>query len=89
MDMPIIFRFLSPLLFAAILCLARIWRGSTAPDRAAAFNTLGLVLIGFCGVLSIFLKKGFLMDIMIAWAIQWFIVNIALAKFLEGKYLDR
>ncbi|MCS7227739.1 MAG: monovalent cation/H+ antiporter complex subunit F [Endomicrobia bacterium] len=41
-----------------------------------------------CGILAIFTKANFFIDIAIAWALQSFIGNLALAKYLEGKKFD-
>lgn len=87
-DMPVILRFLNPLLLAAFLCLIRAALGPTPADRAVAIDILGILIIGFCGILAIFTKRSFFIDIAIAWALQSFIATLALAKYLEGKTFD-
>jgi multicomponent Na+:H+ antiporter subunit F len=76
------------LLFCAILCLHRVLRGPTAPDRIVAIDILGILIVGFCVILSIPTGRDWYIDIGIAWALQSFIGTIALAKYLEGRDFD-
>ncbi len=76
------------LLVSAALCLYRILRGPTAPDRAVAIDMLGILIVGFCAILSIATGRDWYIDIGIAWALQSFIGIMALAKYLEGKDFD-
>ena len=76
------------LLFSAVLCLYRVLRGPTAPDRAVAIDMLGILIVGFCAILSIPTGREWYIDIGIAWALQSFIGIMALAKNLEGKDFD-
>ena len=88
-EMPLIYQILiGILLICCFLCLYRIGRGPTAPDRTVAIDILGIVIVGFCAILSILTKKDFYMNIAIAWALLSFIGTIALAKYLEGKGFD-
>ena len=41
------------LFLSATLCLWRVLRGPTAPDRAVAIDMLGILIVGFCAILSI------------------------------------
>ena len=76
------------LLISAVLCLYRILRGPTAPDRAVAVDMLGILIVGFCAVLSVSTGRDWYIDIAIAWTLQSFIGIMALSKYLEGKDLD-
>jgi len=76
------------LLVASFLCLYRIGRGPTAPDRTVAIDILGTLVVGFCCVMALWTGQGFYMNIAIAWALLSFIGTIALAKYLEGRYYD-
>ena len=76
------------LLLAAILCLYRINRGPTAADRIVAVDILGILIIGFCAIMTISTGRSWYMDIGIAWALQSFISTLALGKFLEGRDFD-
>ena len=76
------------LLFSGFLCLYRIGRGPTAPDRTVVIDILGTLMVGFCAVLTWITGKDFYMNIAIAWALLSFIGTIALAKYLEGRDFD-
>lgn len=76
------------LLVAACLCLYRISRGPTAADRIVAVDILGILIVGFCAIVSISTGRSWYIDIGIAWALQSFIGTLALAKCLEGKGLE-
>jgi len=70
------------------LCLYRIAAGPSAPDRTVAIDILGIVIVGFCGLLSLRTGQDFYLNIALAWALLSFIGTIALAKFLEGRSFD-
>ena len=76
------------LVLSAALCLWRILRGPTAPDRAVAIDMLGILIVGFCAILSLPTGRDWYIDIGIAWALQSFIGIMALSKYLEGKDFD-
>ena len=76
------------LFISAALCLFRVLRGPTAPDRAVAIDMLGILIVGFCAILSLPTGRDWYIDIGIAWALQSFIGVMALAKYLEGKDFD-
>ncbi|MFH1836884.1 MAG: cation:proton antiporter [Candidatus Omnitrophota bacterium] len=76
------------LLLACTLCLYRIFRGPTAADRIVALDIFGIMIVGFCAVLTIATGRGWYIDIGIAWALQSFIATLALSKYLEGKDFD-
>jgi len=63
-------------------------RGPTAPDRTVAIDILGILIIGFSGLLGVVTGKDFYLNIALAWALLSFIGTIALAKFLEGRSFD-
>jgi multicomponent Na+:H+ antiporter subunit F len=76
------------LVVAAFLCLYRIGRGPSAPDRTVAIDILGTLVVGFASVMALWTRQEFYMNIAIAWALLSFIGTIALAKYLEGRYYD-
>ena len=77
-----------PLIICCFLCLFRIYRGPTTVDRIVALDILGIFIIGFCVIATAYLKRRFLMDIALSWAILGFIGTLALAKYLEGRNFD-
>jgi multicomponent Na+:H+ antiporter subunit F len=76
------------LLACCFLCLYRIGRGPSAPDRTVAIDILGVLIVGFCGLLALVTGQAFYLDVALAWALLSFIGTIALAKFLEGRHFD-
>jgi multicomponent Na+:H+ antiporter subunit F len=76
------------LILCFLLCLIRLMRGPTPADRAVAIDTLGILIVGFCALLSIPTGRDWYLDIAIAWALQSFIGALALAKYLEGRGFD-
>ncbi len=80
--------FFGALLACCSLCIYRISSGPTAPDRTVAIDIMGIVMVGFCAILSIVTGKDFYINIAIAWALLSFIGTLALAKFLEGRGFD-
>ena len=73
---------------SSVLCLYRVLRGPTAPDRIVAIDILGIMVVGFCAILTLPTGRDWYIDIGIAWALQSFIGTIALAKYLEGRDFD-
>jgi multicomponent Na+:H+ antiporter subunit F len=76
------------LLACCFMCLYRIGRGPSAPDRTVAIDILGIVIVGFCGLMGLVTGKDFYLNVGLAWALLSFIGTIALAKFLEGRSFD-
>ena len=78
--------FTSVLLVCCALCLYRIGRGPTAPDRTVGIDILGTVVVGFCALLAVETGKDYLMNIALVWAMVSFIGTLALARHLEGQH---
>ena len=85
---PFLARIFLWLIMSAGLCLWRVLRGPTAPDRAVAIDMLGILIVGLCAILSIPTGRDWYIDIGIAWALQSFIGIMALSKSMEGKDFD-
>ncbi|MFH1208380.1 MAG: cation:proton antiporter [Candidatus Omnitrophota bacterium] len=85
---PLLARCFFILMLCFLLCLLRIVRGPTSADRAIAVDTLGILIVGFCAILSVSTGRDWYLDIAIAWALQSFIAALALAKYLEGRGFD-
>ena len=80
--------FYTGLFICCFLCLYRIGRGPSAPDRTVAIDILGTVVVGFCALMALATGRDFYLNIALAWALLSFIGTIALAKFLEGRGFD-
>jgi len=78
----------SVLLVSSLLCLFRIARGPSAPDRAIAIDILGTLIVGFSCILAVWTGLEYYMNIAIAWALISFVGTLALAKYLEGRTYD-
>ncbi len=79
---------LAVLLLSSFLCLHRIGRGPTAPDRTVAIDILGTLVVGFCCIMALWTGQEYYMNIAIAWALISFVGTLALAKRLEGRTYD-
>lgn len=78
--------FAAVLLFCCALCLYRIGRGPTGPDRMVGIDILGTVVVGFCALLSLQTGKDYLMNVALVWAMVSFIGTLALARHLGGQH---
>jgi multicomponent Na+:H+ antiporter subunit F len=73
------------LVLASFLCLYRIGKGPTPPDRIVGIDTMGTLIVGFCVVLALTTGQDLYMNVAIAWALLSFICALALAKHLEDR----
>jgi len=80
--------FIYVLVFGSFLCLYRIGMGPTPADRVVAIDILGILVVGFCVMVSILTGKDFYLNIAIVWSLLAFIGSIAIAKYMEGKGFD-
>jgi multicomponent Na+:H+ antiporter subunit F len=80
--------YIAVLFLCCFMCLFRIAKGPTAPDRTVAIDILGIVVVGFCALMAMITGKDFYMNVAITWALLSFIGTIALAKHLEGRGFD-
>ena len=76
------------LLVAAFLCLWRAWAGPTPADRTVAVDLLGILMVGFCAVLSVQTGRDLYMIVGLAWSLLSFVGSLTLAKHLEGRRFD-
>lgn len=80
--------FLFLLIMGCFMCLIRVAKGPTPPDRAVAIDTIGVMVVGICGIFGIVTGQDFYLNVAIAWALLSFIGTLALAKYLEGRGFD-
>jgi multicomponent Na+:H+ antiporter subunit F len=84
--------YLNILLYAQIgltvICMYRIIRGPTIPDRMVGVDIFGILVVGICAIIAIQTEKSWIIDIGIAWIILSFIGTLTLAKYLTGKKLN-
>jgi multicomponent Na+:H+ antiporter subunit F len=72
----------------SIICLYRIIRGPTIPDRMVGVDIFGILVVGVCAIISVQTERSFILDIGIAWIILSFIGTLTLAKYLTNKKLN-
>jgi multicomponent Na+:H+ antiporter subunit F len=72
----------------SLICLYRVIRGPTIPDRMVGVDIFGILVVGICAIIAIQTGKSFILDIGIAWIILSFIGTLTLAKYLTGKKLN-
>ncbi|RKY72693.1 MAG: cation:proton antiporter [Candidatus Latescibacterota bacterium] len=66
-----------------ILCLLRMLKGPTAPDRAVAVDTMATVTTALLVLLGFIFKRYVYLDVSLVYAVLTFIGSIAIARFLE------
>jgi multicomponent Na+:H+ antiporter subunit F len=76
------------LVLCSLLCVYRIGKGPSAPDRTVAIDILGTLVVGFCCLMALWTGQEYYMNIAIAWALISFVGTLALAKYLEGRTYD-
>ena len=76
------------LIACCFACLIRAWRGPSIPDRMVAIDIMGILAVGMAALLAVITKRGFFIDIALAWIFLSFIGTLALAKYLSYKRLD-
>jgi multicomponent Na+:H+ antiporter subunit F len=72
----------------SLICMYRIIRGPTIPDRMVGADIFGILVVGVCAIIAIQTERSFILDIGIAWIILSFIGTLTLAKYLTGKKLN-
>jgi multicomponent Na+:H+ antiporter subunit F len=66
-----------------VLCLLRMLKGPTAPDRAVALDTLSTVTVGLLVLLGYFYERNVYLDVSLVYAVLTFVGSVAIARFLE------
>jgi len=67
------------------ICMYRIIRGPTIPDRMVGADIFGILVVGVCAIISIQTEKSFILDIGIAWIILSFIGTLTLQNISRVK----
>jgi multicomponent Na+:H+ antiporter subunit F len=66
-----------------ILCLLRMLKGPTAPDRAVAVDTVATITTALLVLLGSIFKRYVYLDVALVYAVLTFIGSVAIARFLE------
>jgi multicomponent Na+:H+ antiporter subunit F len=67
-----------------MLCLLRMMKGPTAPDRAVALDTSVTVTTALLVLIGLLLKRRIYLDVSLVYAVLTFIGTVAIARYLEG-----
>jgi len=67
-----------------MLCLVRMIKGPTAPDRAVALDTAVTVTTALLVLIGLILKRQIYLDVSLVYAVLTFIGSVAIARYLEG-----
>jgi len=76
------------IIVSCFLTLYRLAAGPTAPDRTTAIDILGILVVGFSGLMAVKTGRDMYLNIALSWAILSFVGTLAVAKYLEGKNFD-
>ena len=68
---------------AIFLCLLRMLKGPTAPDRAVALDTIATITTALLVLLGFIFERYVYLDVALVYAVLTFIGSIAVARFLE------
>jgi multicomponent Na+:H+ antiporter subunit F len=68
---------------AIFLCLLRMLRGPTAPDRAVALDTMATITTALLVLLGFIFERYIYLDVALVYAVLTFIGSVAIARFLE------
>jgi multicomponent Na+:H+ antiporter subunit F len=75
--------FLAIITAGIILCLLRMFKGPTAPDRAVAVDTIATITTALLVLLGSIFKRYVYLDVALVYAVLTFIGSVAIARFLE------
>jgi multicomponent Na+:H+ antiporter subunit F len=68
------------------LCIIRLWRGPSLPDRVVALDQIGIHVVALSAVYSIKVSRLVFLDVAVVTALLAFIAVVAFARYLEqGK----
>jgi multicomponent Na+:H+ antiporter subunit F len=68
---------------AISLCLLRMLKGPTAPDRAVAVDTIATITTALLVLLAFTFERYVYLDVALVYAVLTFIGSVAIARFLE------
>jgi multicomponent Na+:H+ antiporter subunit F len=68
---------------AIFLCLLRVLKGPTAPDRAVALDTMATITTALLVLLGFIFERYVYLDVALVYAVLTFIGSVAIARFLE------
>jgi multicomponent Na+:H+ antiporter subunit F len=70
--------------FGVVLCVVRMLKGPTAPDRAVALDTAVTVTTALLVLIGFMLNRRVYLDVSLVYAVLTFVGSVAIARYLEG-----
>ena len=81
---PIYLTVLGLLILSITLCIIRVFKGPTAPDRVVGLDTINTLVIVGMVVFGIATRSVIYIDVAIVYALLSYISTLFIAKYLEG-----
>lgn len=72
---------------SVVLCLLRMLKGPTAPDRAVALDTAVTVTTALLVLIGFMLHRQVYLDVSLVYALLTFVGSVVIARYLEGGTL--
>ena len=72
------------LLLSIALCIIRVVKGPTAPDRVVGLDTINTIVVVGMVVFGLATKNVIYIDVAIIYALLSYISTLFIAKYLEG-----
>lgn len=80
---------LSILAIAVLGCMYRLLKGPSMPDRIAALDTIGILLLSIIVIIGVLLRSTSYLDIVLLIGILTFIGTAAFSRYIErGEVLE-
>lgn len=73
------------LVVAVFICLVRLAKGPTLPDRVLVSDTINSLVVGMIVLISLYYASEMLVDIAIVYAMLSFLGTLAVSKYLIGR----
>ena len=73
---------------ACLFCALRAALGPTAPDRVVAIDALIALMIGALVLLGVYYRAPIYLDVALVYALVAFLGTLAIAKYLEGRWIE-
>lgn len=73
------------LLLSALLCLARLVRGSSVADRIVALDLLLIITVSGIAVTAVATGSGVFLDVLVVAALLGFIGTVTVARYMERR----
>ena len=70
---------------AGVLCLARLLRPGSLPDRIVALDTLLVVIVSGIAVHAARAGEGLYLDVLVVAALLGFVSTVTVARFIERR----